>query len=58
MNDYDREYNPPSFSGECANCKRLENENRRMKIAFASLQRIAGDMLNPERRAGPQCKPD
>ena len=57
MNDYDREYAKPSFNGECANCKRLENENRRMLIALDSLRRIADDMLVPERRAGP-CKLD
>ena len=57
MNDYDQEYESPSFKGSCANCKRLENENRRMLIALESLKRMAGDMLDPERRRGP-CKRD
>ncbi len=41
----------------CANCVKLERETRRMLMAFESIQRGAGDMLNAERRAGPVAAP-
>ena len=47
---------PTNIGSACKSYAELENENRRMIIAFEAIASIAKDMLDPVRRAGPTSK--